>query len=100
MVGIWLLDPQGRPLATLAESGSADGVAIPLPALVHALASSGATFVYMAHTHPSGDPRPSDADIDATRQVWRVARMLGASLQDHVIFAGGSMFSFRHHGLL
>ncbi|MFT3966648.1 MAG: JAB domain-containing protein [Sphingobium sp.] len=99
-VKIWLFDRDGSLATTLQERGGQRRVGIPLPALVQALAATGAAYVFMAHNHPSGDPRPSDADIEATRQVWRIARMLGASLQDHLVIAQERCFSFRSHGLL
>jgi DNA repair protein RadC len=39
----------------------------------------------LVHNHPSGDPTPSRADIDMTKQVAEVARTLGIQLYDHVI---------------
>ncbi|MET0363347.1 MAG: JAB domain-containing protein [Sphingobium sp.] len=100
MVRIWLFDREGSLTTTLHETGDHNRVAIPLPALAHSLAMTGAAYVFMAHNHPSGDPRPSEADIEATRRVWRVARTLGASLQDHIVIAEDRWFSFRSHGLL
>ncbi|HEX7821460.1 MAG TPA: JAB domain-containing protein [Sphingobium sp.] len=111
MLVIWLLNHNGTLAATIRESRADNGqrrrVTLPLPAIARALATTGATSLFMAHSHPSGDPRPSHADIDATRQIWRLARTLGASLQDHLVIAdpharNGSrrMFSFRASGLL
>ncbi|HEX7854120.1 MAG TPA: JAB domain-containing protein [Sphingobium sp.] len=97
---IWLLDREGGLLTTLQETGDRQQVEIPLTALARALAITGAPYVFMAHNHPSGDPRPSEADIRATRRVWRLARTLGASLQDHLVITSGEWFSFRSHGLL
>lgn len=99
-VTIWLLDQQGMLAATVRQTGEARMVALPLRALSRALALTGASYVFMAHNHPSGDPRPSDADIHATRQVWRLARTLGASLQDHLVIGRDRSFSFRSQGLL
>ena len=39
----------------------------------------------MFHNHPSGDPTPSRADIEMTRQIVDIARPLGISVHDHVI---------------
>lgn len=94
-------DRGGRTVGTLWIEGDVDGVILPLPAMVAGIVGSGARFLLLSHLHPSGDPRPSAADIAATREVWRIGRMLGASLYDHVIFApGGDQFSFRENGLL
>jgi DNA repair protein RadC len=54
----------------------------------------------VAHTHPSGDPRPSRSDIDATRSIAQLCAGLGIHLADHVIVARGGQFSFREAGLL
>ena len=37
------------------------------------------------HNHPSGDPTPSHADIEMTKEVAKVARTLGIQLYDHII---------------
>jgi DNA repair protein RadC len=54
----------------------------------------------VAHNHPSGDPRPSDADMRFTRKLCVVAEAIDLTLLDHLVFAGGRMFSFRRAGLL
>ena len=39
----------------------------------------------MVHNHPSGDPTPSRADIEMTRQIIEVAKPLGIAVHDHLI---------------
>ncbi len=39
----------------------------------------------MLHNHPSGDPTPSRADIDVTKQIIDAAKPLGVTVHDHVI---------------
>ncbi len=39
----------------------------------------------MFHTHPSGDPTPSRADIEMTQAIVEVARPFGISVHDHLI---------------
>jgi DNA repair protein RadC len=43
------------------------------------------TAVILVHNHPSGDPTPSRADIDMTKQIMDAARPLGISVHDHII---------------
>jgi DNA repair protein RadC len=43
------------------------------------------TAIILVHNHPSGDPTPSRADIDMTRQIIDAARPLGVSVHDHII---------------
>ncbi len=54
----------------------------------------------MVHNHPSGDPTPSTADIDMTRQVATAAKALGIALHDHIVVGRGGNASFKSLGLL
>jgi DNA repair protein RadC len=60
----------------------------------------GATALILVHNHPSGDPRPSAGDIDATKRVIQAARALDIGVHDHVIVARSGWTSFRALGLL
>ena len=44
-----------------------------------------ASAVILAHNHPSGDPSPSTADIQVTRDLIRAGQLLKIEVQDHVI---------------
>ena len=50
--------------------------------------------------HPSGDPTPSKADIEMTREVREAAERLGITLHDHVIISKSGHNSFKSLGLL
>ncbi len=52
------------------------------------------------HNHPSGDPTPSQADIEMTREVAEAAKKLRITLHDHVIIARNSHASFKSLMLL
>ncbi len=56
--------------------------------------------VLMAHNHPSGIARPSDADLAATGEAARLLGLVGIALSDHLIFTDDGHFSFRRAGLL
>jgi DNA repair protein RadC len=45
----------------------------------------GATAVILVHNHPSGDPTPSQADVEMTKQIVATARGLGIEVHDHII---------------
>lgn len=60
----------------------------------------GATAIIMVHNHPSGDPTPSDADVDMTLEVQDAGKKLGVTLHDHVIIARGGHTSLRSMGLI
>jgi DNA repair protein RadC len=59
-----------------------------------------ASAIVLAHNHPAGDPTPSSADIDMTRQIVDAARALRIAVHDHCVVAGDSVASFRAMGLL
>lgn len=60
----------------------------------------GATALILLHNHPSGDPRPSQADIDMTRHIQRAAEPFGVIIHDHVIVARNGYSSLKNQGLI
>ena len=59
-----------------------------------------ASAIILAHNHPSGDPKPSKADIDMTKQIAAAAAPLGIAVHDHLILGRKGHYSFRSQGLL
>ncbi len=59
-----------------------------------------ATAIILVHNHPSGDPTPSQADIEMTRLVREAAKAVGITLHDHIIVGRQGHTSFRGQGLL
>ncbi len=59
-----------------------------------------ASALILVHNHPSGDPTPSDADINMTHQVQEAAQVLGITLHDHLIIGKSRELSFRAQGYL
>lgn len=53
----------------------------------------------MVHNHPSGDPTPSKADIETTREIAKAASLLGVALHDHIIIGKGRHASLKSLGL-
>jgi DNA repair protein RadC len=67
----------------------------------------GATAIVCAHNHPSGDPGPSAADVQVTRQLREAAKAVDIELLDHIIIGsaaadpnGRGHYSFRESGVL
>lgn len=54
-----------------------------------------AVSIIIAHNHPSGDPSPSQADIDITKRLFLAGQLLEIQLADHIIFGGNRYYSFR-----
>ena len=59
-----------------------------------------AKSMIIVHNHPSGDPTPSRADIDMTRQVIDAARALDIAVHDHLIVGRDGVASFKQLGLM
>jgi DNA repair protein RadC len=60
----------------------------------------GATALIMVHNHPSGDPTPSAADIEMTKEVAEAGERLGIVLHDHIVISKRGHSSFKEMGLL
>ena len=59
-----------------------------------------ASAVILVHNHPSGDPTPSSADIDMTRQIVEAARPLRIAVHDHLVAGRDGVASFKALGLM
>ena len=66
-----------------------------------------ASAIIVAHNHPSGDPAPSRADIQVTRQLRESAKVIGIDLLDHIVLGqkskdpqGLGFYSFNEAGLI
>ena len=56
--------------------------------------------VILVHNHPSGDPTPSSADVDMTRQIVEAGRSLRIAVHDHLVVGRDGVASFKALGLL
>jgi DNA repair protein RadC len=59
-----------------------------------------ASALIVVHNHPSGDPTPSQADIEMTARIDEACAALGITLHDHLIVGKSSELSFRANGHL
>lgn len=59
-----------------------------------------ASAIIMVHNHPSGDPTPSRADIEITRQIQVAASTVSVTLHDHIVIGRSGNNSFKSLGLL
>jgi DNA repair protein RadC len=75
-------------------------VVYPREILRHALIANASAFI-LIHNHPSGNTKPSDADIRLTRTISEAGRTLNVLVHDHLILGeAGQFFSFREEGLM
>ncbi|WP_185214254.1 RadC family protein [Sphingobacterium mizutaii] len=59
-----------------------------------------ANSIILAHNHPSGTLRPSDADRTLTKKIAQAAKLMDIHVHDHLIITDESYYSFRDEGLL
>lgn len=59
-----------------------------------------ASAMILVHNHPSGDPTPSNADIEMTAKIEEAAQALSIVLHDHLIIGRERELSFRAEGFL
>ena len=59
-----------------------------------------AVGIILVHNHPSGDPRPSRADLDFTERVFRAGEIVGIPLLDHIIIGDHTYISLKEEGIL
>jgi DNA repair protein RadC len=80
------LDKRNRLIADeVQQTGTVDHTPVyPREVIKRALELS-ATALILVHNHPSGDPTPSQADIQMTKAIIEIATPLGISVHDHII---------------
>ncbi|MEO6378907.1 MAG: DNA repair protein RadC, partial [Caulobacteraceae bacterium] len=59
-----------------------------------------ASAVILVHNHPSGDPTPSRADIEVTKNIVQAGRALEIAVHDHLVVGRHGVTSFKTLGLL
>lgn len=99
--GVLLMDTRYRVLSTrLLSIGLLDGsLAHPREVFREALLA-GAAVVVAFHNHPSGDPTPSQDDVQLTKRLQQAGAVIGVPLVDHVVLADDRYVSLRELGVL
>lgn len=59
-----------------------------------------ATAIILVHNHPSGDPQPSQADVDMTNDIIAAAQPFDIVVHDHLIVSRNGITSFKNMGLI
>jgi DNA repair protein RadC len=84
----------------LHSRGTIDHVPLYPREVLRRVLAVGACAVIIVHNHPSGDPAPSQADIDMTRQLATALTSIDVALHDHVVIAGSRHTSMRSSHLI
>ena len=71
----------------------------PREVFTEAIKNSSASII-ICHNHPSGDPTPSNEDINITYRLRECGKLLGIELVDHIIIGEGNYISMKEKGIL
>jgi DNA repair protein RadC len=83
---ILFLDKRNQLIADeLQQVGTVDHTPVYPREVVKRALELSATAIILVHNHPSGDPTPSQADIQMTKSIAEIAKPLGISIHDHII---------------
>ena len=83
----------------ISKGGQAGTIADPKIIFKAALEGNAANII-LAHNHPSGNLKPSQADIQLTKKLQEAGKLLDLQVFDHLIFTERGYFSFADEGLL
>jgi DNA repair protein RadC len=97
--GVLLLDTRHRVIRTLVLSvGTLDASIVHPREVFGAAAAAGAAALVLFHNHPSGDPKPSQDDVELTRRIAAAGVLMGIDVIDHVILGDVRYYSFKEEG--
>jgi DNA repair protein RadC len=98
---ILFLDKRNQIIADeVQQTGTVDHTPVYVREVVKRALELSATAIVLVHNHPSGDPTPSRADIELTKQIVAAAKPLGVLVHDHIIVGKQGHASFRGLGLI
>ncbi|MEQ9423039.1 MAG: DNA repair protein RadC [Cyclobacteriaceae bacterium] len=82
------------------SSGGVAGTVVDSKIILKHAIENLASGIILVHNHPSGNTKPSQADIKLTKGLQEASRFMGIDLYDHVIFADKGYYSFSEDGLI
>ncbi len=82
------------------QKGSIDEASVYPRDVVKQALDLNASSLVLVHNHPSGDPTPSKADIELTKEIQQIVKLLNIALHDHIIIGKTGHVSFKSLGLL
>ena len=83
--------------AKISQGGTA-GTVVDIKIIAKYAVESLSSAVIICHNHPSGDKRPSDADLNITRRIKDALLLLDVKLFDHIIITENDFYSFADNG--
>jgi len=95
------LDTRQRPISDMVISvGTVNASLISVREILIESLKHLAVNVILIHNHPSGDPSPSKADIDVTKEINKALDSIGIELIDHIVIGDNCYYSFKEQGII
>lgn len=79
--------------------GSVNSAQVRVAELFRDAVRATAPSIVLVHNHPSGDPEPSRADAQVTRDAVQAGELLGIEVIDHIVIGDGQFQSLRRAGM-
>ncbi len=82
------------------SQGGLTGTVIDIKIILRTAVEKLASSIILCHNHPSGNLKPSDADLKITKKIKDAAQIMEISVLDHIIVAHDEYLSFADEGLI
>ncbi len=79
------------------QSGTLDAVMVGAREVIAKMLMYKAQRMILIHNHPSGDPTPSKADVEITKELVKAFKTVKMQIDDHIIISQRGYYSFREH---
>lgn len=100
MIAIALIDAKGKLLYDgIISKGSVNSVDIYVRKIIELIVLYNASSVILAHNHPSGLALPSESDVETTKRLNVIFKIMNIKFLDHIIVADGDYVSLKESGM-
>lgn len=82
------------------SEGAINGTIMDIKIIMQNALMTNASAIIIAHNHPSGNLKPSHADIKLTDKIKRAGEVMDIKLLDHIIITEEGFFSFADEGMI
>ncbi len=98
---LMILNTANKMLETLKISqGGLSGTVVDIKIIMQKAIEKNASAIIVCHNHPSGNNKPSNADIKLTKKIQQACQLMDIRFLDHIIVADKDFYSFADQGLI
>lgn len=83
----------------MSEGGLSSAVIQPRDLFREAVKANAASII-LVHNHPSGDPSPSQDDIDSSLRLMEMGGLMGIRVIDHLVISLSGYISMKQEGMI